>query len=445
MRRLPPAARMFALPVATVLAVSTPVLGPVLGPANAAPRADDTKLATPDKLTSAKGVPGPSPGETTISWSSGGGYTDRFKITTALTPFGTRHTPNVGRHSRTFVVDGSRRSLTLTPAQTWGAGAGLRTGRHLFFRIKAIHTVGSTTTVRRFPYLRHATIRGQRSTMSGTRLRFGEYNVHVKAQDAAGHPWRRRQHLVARTIANTHPAVLGLQEMMPAMWTNDDGGIGLHASLKRVGAGRYRITRHTGYFHKAPQDTRIIYDPNRVTMTSSCPQTRPSCYISLPDPDHRRVAAWARFRDNASGQQFYFVSAHLTPGNNGTTDALRGRQAAAINAGMASINPQGLPVVFATDANSSQTSKGTDAPHTALYKAGWYNALAAAQTDNGRYNSVNCYNFPQRPSPYGFGSMYDSILTLHMPGADQFKQVLATAPGASDHNLVIADLRLPHP
>jgi hypothetical protein len=39
--------------------------------------------------------------------------------------------------------------------------------------------------------------------------------------------------------------------------------------------------------------------------------------------------------------------------------------------------------------------------------------------------------------------MYDSIMTLNMPGADLFKQVLAKAPGASDHNMVFTGVRLP--
>jgi endonuclease/exonuclease/phosphatase family metal-dependent hydrolase len=157
------------------------------------------------------------------------------------------------------------------------------------------------------------------------------------------------------------------------------------------------------------------------------------------------VAAYARFTDRASGQSFYFVSAHLTAGNDAATDALRGRQAQAIDAGMRAINRQHLPVVLATDANGSQTSKGVDAPHTALLTAGWYNTLAAARTVNVGYNSVNHYSLPERPSPYGFGCMYDSIMTLNMPGADRFKQVLARAPGASDHNLIFTDIRLPHP
>jgi endonuclease/exonuclease/phosphatase family metal-dependent hydrolase len=233
--------------------------------------------------------------------------------------------------------------------------------------------------------------------------------------------------------------------MVPAMWTSQDGGIGLRASLRRAGASSYRLTRSTGYFHRAPQDTRILYDSSRVRMTSTCPNTKPSCYIALPNPEHRMVAAWARFQDLASGQEFYFVSAHLSNGNTATTDALRGRQAEAIDAGIRALNGRNLPVVFATDANSSQTSKGVDAPHAALYRTGWYNTLAAADTVNARYNSVNCYQFPQHRSPYGFGSMYDSVLTLNMPGADVSRQVLAAAPGPSDHNLVITAVRLPHP
>lgn len=426
---------------ATLLAVSTPATFT----ASADTRVASAKPATPDKIFSAKGVAGPSPGETTIKWRSNGRHTDYFKITTALTPFGSRHTPSVGRHSTTFVVPGSRRSVTLTAAQTAAAGAGLPTGRHLFFRIKAVNTSGSRSSARPYRHLRHATIQGHGSMMSGARLRYAEYNIRMRTGDVAGHPWKRRQHLVAKTIARVRPAVLGVQELMPAMWTRQDGGIGLHKSLRRTGAGSYQLTRRTGYFHKNPQDTRILYDATQVRMTSSCSQARPTCYISLPDPRHRHVAAYARFRDLASGQSFYFVSAHLTAGNDATTDALRGRQAAAIDAGMRAINRQNLPIVLATDANGSQTSKGVDAPHTALLAAGWYNTIAASRTVNVGYNSVNHYSLPERPSPYGFGCMYDSILTLNMPGADTFKQVLARAPGASDHNLIFTSVRLPHP
>jgi endonuclease/exonuclease/phosphatase family metal-dependent hydrolase len=443
MRRLPPAARTLVPLVATLLAVSTPA---TLTARAATPVArTSAKPAAPDKISSARGVPGPSPGETTIKWKSTGGHTDQYRITTALTPFGSRRTPSVGRHSMTFVVPGSRRSVTLTAAQTAAAGAGLPTGRHLFFRIKAVNQTRSGSSARPYPHLRHATIAGHGSMMTGNRLRYAEYNVRVQASDVRGHTWRRRQHLVARTIARTHPAVAGLQELMPGMWTGQDGGVGLKKSLRKVGLRSYTLTRRTGYFRRDPGDTRILYDTSRLQMTSSCRQKVASCYLSLPDPHGRHVAAYARFRDRATGAEFYFVSAHLTRGNDAATDALRGRQAQAINDGIRAVNGQNLPVVFATDANSSQLSKGADSPHSALLAAGWYDTIAAARTVNGKYNSVNGYQLPERRSAWGFGCMYDSILTLGMPGADMFKQVLTRAPGASDHNLVFADVRLPHP
>ncbi len=101
--------------------------------------------------------------------------------------------------------------------------------------------------------------------------------------------------------------------------------------------------------------------------------------------------------------------------------------------------------MFATDANSSQTSKGVDAPHSALLRAGWYNTIAAAQSVNVRYDSVNRFRLPEKPSAYGFGSMFDTIMTLGMPGADLFKQVLTGAPGPLGPQPDLHRRRLPHP
>jgi endonuclease/exonuclease/phosphatase family metal-dependent hydrolase len=401
-----------------------------------------TKAHLPDRFSGAKGTVGAEPGETTLTWKTDGGHTDLFRITTALTPFGSKSTPAVGRHSMTFRVPGDRRSLTLTPEQTAEAGAGLGTGRHLFFRISAVRKGEADTAVRRFPFLLHTDIAGQASTGQGTKLRFAAYNMHVQAKDVPGHLWKDRQHLIAQNIAAAHPAVVGLEELMPGMWTSNDGGVGLHASLRQAGVGQYELTRETPYWTGAGQDTRILYDPDQVQMVSSCDPSVPSCYIMLPDNGHQHVAAYALFRDLASGQEFYFVSAHLTAGNDADTDALRGEQAQAMNDGIRAVDTQNLPVVFATDANSSQTSKGSDSPHTVLLNDGWYNTIAAARVVNGQYNSVQHYH-ADKPSPYGFGSMYDTIMTLNMPGADLWKQVLTGSPFPSDHNMIFTDVRLP--
>jgi endonuclease/exonuclease/phosphatase family metal-dependent hydrolase len=439
-RRLPPAARTIVPLAATLLAVFVP------DPAIARVDTPDAvaRLDSPARITEAKGVRGPQPGETTIRWKTSGRRTDYFKITTALSPFGPRHHSS-GRHRTTFIVrNPDRRSYTLSAAQTAAAGAALNTGFRLFFRIKAINEGGSASRVRPYQHLEHATITGQSSRMSGRQLRFGEYNVRIESVDVRGHRWKSRQRLVARQIARVHPAVMGLQEMMPAMWTGrNSAGRGLRHALKRTGVGDYHLTRTTGYFSGAAQGQRILYDARQVAMTSTCRDTVPSCYISLPNPGSRRVAVYARFRDRASGKSFYFVSAHLTPGNSAAKDALRGRQAQAIDAGIRKVNTQHLPVVLAMDANSSQVSKGVDSPHTVLANAGWYNTLAARRAVNVGYNTVQHFELPQRPSAYGIGGMYDTIVTLGMPGADLWKQKLTGRPGASDHNLVFTKVRLP--
>jgi endonuclease/exonuclease/phosphatase family metal-dependent hydrolase len=406
-----------------------------------APERVATRATMPDKITHTAGGPGPEPGTTKIRWKSEGGHTDFYKITTALTPFGSSGHPGAGRHQMTWTVPGSARSFTMTPSQTEEAGAPLGSARHLFFRIKAVRAGEADSAERAYGHIGSTTVAGQDSSGSGTELRFAQYNMHVASQDAPGHPWKDRQTLIAKNIASVSPAVASIQELMPGMWTNDSGGPGLDASLKDAGAGRYEITRTTGYWKDAPQDTRILYDPTKVTPVSDCPEDTPSCYIMLPDTK-KQIAAYAKFRDNATGQEFYFVSAHLAPGNDAATDDRRGRQAQAMSDGIKAVNHDNLPVIFGTDANSSQTSKGTDAPHTALLDAGWYNTQAAAKVVNDRTNSVNLYQ-PQTKSPYGFGSMYDTIMTLNLPGASLWKQVLTGSPWPSDHNMIYTDLRLP--
>jgi endonuclease/exonuclease/phosphatase family metal-dependent hydrolase len=409
-----------------------------------APERVATKAKMPDKITHTAGRPGPEPGTTRIRWKSKGGHTDFYRITTALTPFGSKGHPGDGRHSMTWRVPGSARSFTMTPEQTADAGAPLGSARHLFFRIKAVRSGEADSAVRAYGHMGSTPITGRTSSGNGTELRFAQYNVHVASKDVAGHPWRDRAPLVAKNLARANPAVVALEEMIPSMWDDRAGGAGLDAALGNVGMGRYRLTRETPYGDSSPGDARILYDPDRVTMTSGCDPDVVSCAIRMPDPDGTaRIAAYARFEDLASGKEFWFVAAHLNPGNDANTDELRGRQAQAIVDAMREVNSQHLPVIVGGDLNSSQTSNGADSPHVAFLDGGYYNTAAAKNQVNLQYNSVNAYRAPQRPSNYGFGSMIDSILTLGMPGANTFKQWRTDNPYPSDHNLVTANLRLP--
>jgi endonuclease/exonuclease/phosphatase family metal-dependent hydrolase len=406
-----------------------------------------TKASYPDPITTVSMQPGPAPGETTISWQSTGDNTDFFRIETALTPFSHTdpNTPQKGRDAHVFTAPANARSLTLTPAQTAAAGAGLGTGRHLFYRIFAVRQGSAQVLRRAYAYLQYATIQGEAPTTTGTPIRVASYNIRLDTA-AAGptHTWAVREPLVAANIAANRPAVVAIQELMPRMWDNQPGALGLSTGLKAVGLASYQLTRQTIYTNTTPIDARILYDTTKVQLVSSCPEDRPSCAITFPgDNGHAGGASYATFRDLASGQEFIFVSAHLSHGGTAAMDSVRGQQAQAIVASIARINTDNLPVIFGADTNSSQTSPGTDSPMSALLSAGYYDTSAAATQVNMQYNTVNGFAANEQPSNYGFGARLDAITTLGMPGASRFEIVRTGSPYPSDHNMIMADLRLP--
>ena len=222
-------------------------------------------------------------------------------------------------------MPGRRRSFTLTAAQSRAAGARLGSGRHLFFRIIAVRQGRADTQARPYGHLQHATIAGRGPATNG-------------------------------------------EELVPSMWDGRAGGIGLQAALRQNGMGNYALTRDTPHADASPGDVRILYDPSQVSMVSKCSPDNVSCAIRLPDRGPLHVAAYAKFRDVATGQEFWFVTAHLNHGSNAAPDKLRGRQAHAIVAKVNKLNAANLPVIVTGDFNSSQTSAGHDAPHQALLR-----------------------------------------------------------------------------
>lgn len=411
-----------------------------------APKRVATKASWPDPITSVTNTAGPQPGETTISWSSGGGKTNFFRVETALTPF-SKTNPGAsakGWHSHVFKVPGNQRSLTLTPAQTAAAGAPLGSGRHLLFRVYAVRKGRADTQIRGYAHIQAATVAGESATTTGTPIRVGSYNLRLASLDnGTDHSWAVRAPLIALNIAAQQPTVLAVQELIPAMWDNKAGGVGLHTALQVAGLGRYQLTRDTPYSSKITGDARILYDSTKVQEVSSCDPTKPTCGIVIPDLGHDSVVQVAQFRDLASGVKFWFVSAHLAHGNTAPVDALRAKEAQAILDGLKQLNGAGLPVILGGDLNSYQTCPGHNAPHQVLLGAGYYDTSAAATQVNLQYNSWNQMKSPEVPSNNGFGARLDEIMTSGMPGADRFEIVRTGAPYPSDHNMVIADLRLP--
>jgi endonuclease/exonuclease/phosphatase family metal-dependent hydrolase len=399
-----------------------------------------TKAAYPDKITSARGEVGANAGESRLRWKSGGAHTDFYRITTALSPFGTKGHPGPGLNQMTFKAPGTSRSFTMTPQMTAAAGAAMGSGNHLFFRITAVRKGVIDSRSRAYGHLMHTAIAGEPSSGAGRHLRFGQYNMRIVQHDAPGHPWKDRASLIAKNIVAVGSDVMSIQELLPPMWTDQAGGPGLQKALSNAGGGSYRLTRTTYFAPGNSGDSRILYNSKVVQDVSGCDPTTLDCLIPIPGDDY---AAYAKFQVNGTSDQFYFVSAHLKHGNDATTDALRGRQVLAISNAIKQIDTAGLPVVFGGDYNSAQNSAGSDSPHRVLFQEGWYNTSAAVDQINLQYNSVNGYKSKELPSPYGFGALFDTIETLNLPGADRFKIVRTGQPWPSDHNMVFTDVHLP--
>jgi endonuclease/exonuclease/phosphatase family metal-dependent hydrolase len=457
-----------------------PALVALLGAVTVAPTAQAAAPPTPGSITAVSAVPGPQAGEITFRWTQGGTNTTSFVIETGLTVFSTTDPalPDHGRSSKSFTVLSSRRSITLTASQVASAAASLGSANHLFYRFRAVNQTSAGTSIRSWPYLQSVGVRPISAPTTGMLLRVGTFNVHT-ATPVSGFPsWQSRVGKVADTILSRQPGVVGLQELgitradgstTPSL-TAQTQAQSLVATLAAKGAGRYKLVRTTRYVPpgsaSAVQGARILYDSSRYRLVSSCPDTTngaiwsSSCTVPLRlrmgDSEWaRRHAAYATLQDIATGSRFVVVAAHLDQrhSTNATTDqayeTLRAGQVADIMAWVNAANTTGLPVVLAGDLNTYQQNVGGYLAHDALVRAGYYDTAAAVMQVNLRYSTMNhmacTVTMPRVGAFYGWGSRLDVVMVKGLRGAVRWEDVVVPnqCARASDHNMVVADVRLP--
>jgi endonuclease/exonuclease/phosphatase family metal-dependent hydrolase len=240
----------------------------------------------------------------------------------------------------------------------------------------------------------------------------------------------------------------------------------LVSTLKKQGAGYYKLVRNTSYFvsgtKHGTQGARILYDSRIVSLVTKCPNltgTRTystSCAFDLPllagdSKEKLRSAAYAEFSDRRNGHRFFVVSAHLDSrhSSNNTTEAkynaLRAAQARAIADKLARVNPRNRPVLFGGDINSWRNDRGNFAPHRALVSKGYRNAVTAKNRINFPYSTVNHFKTTMAKSKSKSGGVHlDVILAKGSKGATRHENKMARVDGSrpSDHNMVLADILL---
>jgi len=312
-----------------------------------------------------------------------------------------------------------------------------------------------------------------RASASSTVVRMATFNVRTARATYDKRDWLERAPDVAREILSRRPGVVALQELGPGRADGKKAKINgtrrqtssLTSTLARLGASNYRLVRTTSYVapgsKHGTQGARILYNASRYALASRCPETtgkrnyNRSCAFDLPvaagdSAKHRRSVAYAEFRDRRTGRRFFVVSAHLDNrhSKSNKTEAkynrLRASQASAVVRQLTRVNKHKRPVLFGGDINAWRNDRGRYAPHRVLVSHRYRDATTAPRRVNYAYPTVNHWRTTLRPSKTGHGVRLDVVMGLRVRQFLRYENKLARVDRArpSDHNLVLADLKL---
>ncbi|MGI3783252.1 MAG: hypothetical protein ACRYG2_21010, partial [Janthinobacterium lividum] len=203
----------------------------------------------PGAVKSVVASPGAAVGQIKVSWRASGSRTDKFRIETALTPFGST---NDGRDAHTFTVGGSKRSTTLSAKSVARAGAAPATGNHLYIRVVAVDVTKSGSKKGKASDLVATTARALPAAVApaASPLRVASYNIRSAKYDGADkRDWAERASGVAADIVKANPGIVAIQEASPARFGAQRQTESLQSALIAAdpGMARYTLTRTTIY------------------------------------------------------------------------------------------------------------------------------------------------------------------------------------------------------
>ena len=305
-------------------------------------------------------------------------------------------------------------------------------------------------------------------------VRIATFNVRTARATSDSRSWLQRAPDVASEIRSRKTHVVLLQELGPGRADGKAGTLNgntrqtdsLTSTLKRQGAGYYKLVRSTSYFvsgtKHGTQGARILYDSRIVKLVTRCSNTTgkrtysTSCAFDLPiaageSKELLRSAAYAEFADRRSGHRFFVVSAHLDSrhSKNNTTEArynsIRAAQARAVADKLARVNPRNHPVVFGGDINSWRNDRGNFAPHRALTAKGYRETATAKSRINYAYSTVNHFKTTMVASRSKAGGVrLDVVMAKGAKGVTRHENRMARVDASrpSDHNMVLADVLL---
>jgi endonuclease/exonuclease/phosphatase family metal-dependent hydrolase len=318
-----------------------------------------------------------------------------------------------------------------------------------YFKVRIIKADGTNLS----SYSPAITAKTRTATVPGAivnPLSVATYNIHCENCQTATDPtksWYARRDSVVAQIKSKMPDVIGLQEASQG-WLEDSAGKPINLSqfedlqnrLNAAGAP-YAVTnsnRNNCVNSTTPTNcvyadngaslgTKIFYNKQTVTLLSQGSVALPK----LSSDTGNRYVAWASFKQNSTGKNFFVADAHLDYRTGTQYYELRKQQAEKIVQVINEKNTAKLPVFIAGDMNSSKWAEPTNAPYDVFTNAGyvdpiggtWKSSLAsgyatAEKMTNAQYSSFNGFNAKlgktSLTGPRAEGSHIDYIFTSKM-------------------------------
>ena len=314
--------------------------------------------------------------------------------------------------------------------------------------------------------------------------------ISASAGFTKANQWPARLPRVVANLADTKPALVGLQELGTARMRSDClnsrlaiAGLEPHCQeqyeslqqgLTRSGSPlRNARTDAWKWVYDQPSgayvDSMLFYDPSLLTVgASGFVSPRTTLHVTGWPSSTDQAGMWAVFTIKATGQRFVAASIHLPVMDGAKWDAIRKDEAARLadllDRKALQADATRLPVVLTGDLNANGATDDA-AGSLVLRDKGYFDTAATASRSGQRYSSSNGTNgtdypghdegYPVHATIHKYAtSRIDYILTKGSPHTSWYKNLVRLKQGTtefdtryngSDHNLQLAQVGIGDP
>ncbi|CAN5140697.1 hypothetical protein BH11ACT2_BH11ACT2_06400 [soil metagenome] len=348
----------------------------------------------------------------------------------------TSSTLDMSHNIKTYKVSKKHTKYTIDATASRYNYAKPSSGNYIFVRVYAPKTNGNLIT----SPAKAVRLNPPAAPAGAQQVKVATFNVRTADLDVPHHGWASRITPVADRINASGASVVALEEAGTNLGkTTFRGGYDIHwqfEDVERAAAPQYDLVYSDEYAKGAntgKEGTRILYDTSKLSVVSS------GFFAPSAVNKYLRWVPWALFQDRSTGEQFYFIAAHLDnradKGKSHTYYNLRLKQIKKIIDVARDFRSAGHQVILAGDLNSNIYSKPDNGVDRKLMSAGFYDAYATANNVNSYHVTYNDFKKSKVNA-----SRTDYIMTFgraDLRGAYSYKNWISKSDGVypSDHNM----------